>query len=104
VHDFVLAGQYLVFHSSSTDESLLVLSGLSSFSDALEWKPSKGTQFLVVDRETLSLVAVKQNLGISGILLAVDASGAVIVDVVRYEDFQTNVSQGSGVWSNPHSC
>jgi len=33
---------------------LLVLSGLSSFSDALEWKPSKGTQFLVVDRETLS--------------------------------------------------
>jgi len=46
-----------IWYSSSTDESLLVLSGLSSFSDALEWKPSKGTQFLVVDRETLSLVS-----------------------------------------------
>jgi len=83
-------GSIWCFHSSSTDESLLVLSGLSSFSDALEWKPSKGTQFRCRSRNTILLVAVKQNLGISGILLtAMDASGAVIVDVV-HEDFQTN--------------
>jgi len=54
VHDFVLAGQYLVFFIPPVRMNpLLVLSGLSSFSDALEWKPSKGTQFRCRSRNTI---------------------------------------------------
>jgi carotenoid cleavage dioxygenase-like enzyme len=94
VHDFVLAGQYLVFFIPPVRMNPFpVLPGLSSFSDALEWKPSKGTQFLVVDRETLSLVSRGETEPWYQWHFAngyVDASGAVIVDVVRYEDFQTN--------------
>lgn len=94
VHDFVLAGQYLVFFIPPVRlNPLPVLPGFSSFSDALEWQPSKGTQFLVVDRETLSVVSRGETEPWYQWHFAngyVDANGAVIVDVVRYEDFQTN--------------
>jgi len=94
VHDFVMAGQYLVFFVPPVRlNPLSVLLGLSSFGDALEWQPSKGTQFLVFERESLSLVSrgetepwYQWHFG-NGY---VDASGSVIVDVVRYEDFQIN--------------
>lgn len=94
VHDFVMAGQYLVFFIPPVRlNPLPVLVGLSSYSDSLQWQPSTGTQFLVFDRETLSLVSRSEtepwyqwHFG-NGY---VDASGAVIVDVVRYKDFQTN--------------
>ncbi len=94
VHDFVLAGQYLVFFVPPVRVNPLpVLTGLSSYSDSLEWQPSKGTQFLVFDRESLSLVSRGETEPWYQWHFAngyVDASGAVIVDVVRYEDFQTN--------------
>jgi len=54
VHDFVMAGQYLVFYSSGAVELLPVLVGLSSYSDSLQWQPSTDS----VSRfwpETLSL-------------------------------------------------
>ncbi len=94
VHDFVFAGQYLVFFIPPVRlNTLPTLLGLSSFADSLEWQPSKGTQFLVIDRETLNLVSrgetepwYQWHFG-NGY---VDASGAVIVDFVRYEDFKTN--------------
>lgn len=94
VHDFVLAGQYLIFFVPPVRVNTLpVLVGLSSFSDAIEWQPQRGTQFLVFDRETLSLVSrgetepwYQWHFGNA----YVDASGSIIVDVVRYEDFQTN--------------
>lgn len=94
VHDFVLAGQYLIFFVPPVRlNSLPVLIGWSSFSDALEWQPELGTQVLVFDRETLSLVSRSETEPWYQWHFAngyVDASGAVIVDVVRYEDFQTN--------------
>jgi carotenoid cleavage dioxygenase-like enzyme len=94
VHDFVLAGQYLVFFVPPVRVNPLpVLIGLSNYSDSLEWQPSKGTQFLVFERETLSLVSRGETEPWYQWHFAngyVDASGAVIVDVVRYEDFQTN--------------
>jgi carotenoid cleavage dioxygenase-like enzyme len=94
VHDFVMAGQYLVFFVPPVRlNPLPVLLGLSSFGDALEWQPSKGTQFLVFERETLSLVSRGETEPWYQWHFAngyVDASGSVIVDVVRYEDFQTN--------------
>jgi len=94
VHDFVLAGPYLVFFIPPVRvKALPVLLGWSSYSDALEWQPSKGTQFLVFDRETLSLVSRGETEPWYQWHFAngyVDAKGEVIVDVVRYEDFQTN--------------
>jgi carotenoid cleavage dioxygenase-like enzyme len=93
VHDFVLAGQYLVFFIPPVRlNPLPVLTGFSCYSDSLEWKPQLGTQFLVFDSD-LSLVSrgeteswYQWHFG-NGYL---DDSGLVIADIVRYEDFQTN--------------
>ena len=94
VHDFIIAGQYLVFFIPPIRVNLLlVLSGLRCFSDSAEWKPQLGTQFLVFDRESLSLISRGETEPwfqwhfSNGF---VDASGSVIVDIARYEDFQTN--------------
>jgi carotenoid cleavage dioxygenase-like enzyme len=94
VHDFVLAGQYLIFFVPPVRLNILpVLLGTSSYGDSLEWQPQLGTQILVIDRETLSLVSRKEtepwyqwHFG-NGYA---DADGSVIVDIARYEDFQTN--------------
>jgi len=66
-----------------------VLSGLSSFSDALEW-PSKGTQFRCRSRNTILSRGETEPWYQWHLLTAMWMLGAVIVDVVRYEDFQTN--------------
>ncbi|MCC5638974.1 carotenoid oxygenase family protein [Nostoc sp. CHAB 5844] len=94
VHDFVLAGQYLVFCIPPVRLNIFpVLLGTSSYSDSLEWQPKLGTQILVFDRQTLSLVSRGETEPwyqwhfANGYL---DASGSMIVDIARYEDFQTN--------------
>ncbi|MGJ5675467.1 MAG: carotenoid oxygenase family protein [Nostochopsis sp.] len=94
VHDFVLAGQYLIFCVPPVQLNLLpALTGFSNYSDALKWQPSKGTQILVIDRETLKMISRSEaepwyqwHFG-NGY---VDDRGTVIVDIARYEDFQTN--------------
>ena len=94
VHDFILAGKYLVFFISPVLLNVLpVLLGISSYSDCLEWQPQLGTEIFIIDCETLSLVSrgetepwFQWHFG-NGY---VDASGTVIVDIARYEDFQTN--------------
>ena len=94
VHDFVLAGQYLVFFIPPVRVNLLlILSGLRCYSDSAEWKPQLGTQFLVFDRESLSLTSRGETEPWFQWHFSngyVDASGSVIVDIARYEDFQTN--------------
>ncbi|MEO0852278.1 MAG: carotenoid oxygenase family protein, partial [Cyanobacteria bacterium J06648_11] len=94
IHDFVMAGPYVIFFISPVYvNGIPVAAGLKSYSDALEWKPDRGTQVWVVDRESLELVSRSQaepwfqwHFG-NGF---VDRDGMVVVDVVRYEDFQTN--------------
>ncbi|AFY46215.1 lignostilbene-alpha,beta-dioxygenase-like enzyme [Nostoc sp. PCC 7524] len=94
VHDFVLAGQYLIFFIPPVRLNMLpVLVGVDNYSDSLKWQPQLGTQIIVINRETLSLVSrgetepwYQWHFG-NGY---VDDSGAVIVDVARYQDFQTN--------------
>jgi carotenoid cleavage dioxygenase-like enzyme len=94
IHDFVLAGPYLVFLIPPVRmQPLPVLLKLKSFSDALTWKPEKGTQVMVIDRETLTVVSRSEappwfqwHFG-NGY---VDQDGNVVSDLVRYEDFQTN--------------
>lgn len=94
MHDFVLAGQYLVFFIPPVRVNALpVLIGMSSYSDSLEWQPQLGTQFLVFDRKTLTVVSRGETEPWYQWHFAngyMDASGSVIVDVVRYEDFQSN--------------
>jgi carotenoid cleavage dioxygenase-like enzyme len=94
VHDFVLAGQYLGFFIPPVRLDMLpVLLGIDDYSDSLKWQPQLGTQIIVINRETLSLVSrgetepwYQWHFG-NGY---VDDTGAVIVDIARYEDFQTN--------------
>jgi len=94
IHDFVLAGQYLIFCIPPVRlNALPILLGLSSYSDSLKWQANQATQILVLDRETLSVVSQGEaepwyqwHFG-NGY---VDASGRVIFDVARYQDFQTN--------------
>lgn len=94
IHDFALAGQYLVFFVSPVRVNLLpVIAGLSSYSDSMQWKPELGTEILVFDRETLSLVSRNQTDPWFQWHYAngcVEKDGLVVVEVVRYQDFQTN--------------
>ncbi|WP_036481044.1 carotenoid oxygenase family protein [Myxosarcina sp. GI1] len=110
VHDFLLAGQYLVFFVSPVRVNLAAVTlGRNSFSDAMEWQPELGTEVLVFDRQTLSLVSRSEAEPwyqwhfTNG---CVDNEGAIVTELVRYEDFQTNqylqeVATGSTKTSAP---
>ncbi|NEQ25972.1 MAG: hypothetical protein F6K28_44355, partial [Microcoleus sp. SIO2G3] len=94
VHDFALAGSYLIFCIPPVRlNALPVLLGMSSFSDSLEWKPELGTQILVIDRHTLAAVSRSEtqswyqwHYGYSEI----DRDGQIALTLVRYPDFTTN--------------
>ncbi|WP_353931578.1 carotenoid oxygenase family protein [Okeanomitos corallinicola TIOX110] len=94
IHDFVLAGQYLVFFAPAVYLNIWpVLFGVNTYSNCLTWQPDKGTEILVFDRETLSLVS----RGITEPWFQwhfsnayVDDRGTVIIDFAKYADFQTN--------------
>lgn len=94
VHDFVLAGRYLVFCAPPVHINLLPVGlCLQSFSDAMEWQPQRGTQVIVIDRNTLQEVS----RSVSDAWFQwhfsngyEDSEGNVIVDVMRYADFKTN--------------
>jgi len=94
IHDFVMAGQYLVFFVPPVRVNLLPAAiGLSSFSDAMEWKPQLGTQILIFDRETLSLISRSETEPWYQWHFAngyMDGNGSVAIDFARYRDFQTN--------------
>lgn len=94
IHDFVLAGQYLVFFIPPIELNILpVMLGFSSYSDAMQWKPQLGTQILIIDRETLSVASWEEaepwfqwhfSNGY------VSEHGTLTIDLARYDDFQTN--------------
>jgi carotenoid cleavage dioxygenase-like enzyme len=94
LHDFVLAGQYLIFFIPPIRMKLFpVLLGLSSFSEAMVWEPNLGTQIWVFDRQTLSLVSRGETEPWFQWHFAngyQDESGTVVVDFVRYADWTTN--------------
>ena len=94
IHDFVLAGKYLIFFVPPVRVKFLpVLAGISSYSESFEWKPELGTQILVVDSETLSLVSRGETDSWFQWHFAngfVKEDGSVAVDFVRFADFQTN--------------
>jgi carotenoid cleavage dioxygenase-like enzyme len=94
IHDFVLAGQYLIFLAPAVRLNIWpVLFGVSSYSDSLTWQPEKGNQIIVIDRENLSLVSRGETEPWFQWHFSngyVDDSGNVIVDFAKYDDFQTN--------------
>jgi all-trans-8'-apo-beta-carotenal 15,15'-oxygenase len=94
IHDFAIAGKYLVFLVAPVRINLLpVILGQKSFSDAMEWKPELGTEILIFDKEDLSLISRSQTEPWYQWHFSngyVDKSGKIIVEFVRYEDFQTN--------------
>ncbi|NJK57736.1 MAG: hypothetical protein HC939_17915 [Pleurocapsa sp. SU_5_0] len=94
IHDFCLAGQYLVFLVSPVRVSIPpVMLGQKSYSDSLEWKPELGTEILIFDRDDLSLVSRGQTDPwfqwhfVNGY---VDQNGKIVTEFTRYEDFATN--------------
>ncbi|MBT9317613.1 carotenoid oxygenase family protein [Leptothoe spongobia] len=94
VHDFVLAGPYLIFLIPPVVLSLLpILLQNKGFSDAMQWQPQHGTQVIVVDRHTLEEVSrfetdpwFQWHFG-NGYQVA---DGTVVIDYVRYDNFDTN--------------
>lgn len=94
IHDFVLAGPYLLFCISPLSlNPLPLLARLKSYSDCLNWKPELGTQILVIDRNTLEVVSRSEaepwyqwHFG-NG---ALNDYGLLVVDMARYPDFDTN--------------
>lgn len=92
IHSFVLAGQYLIFFIPPLQlNKLSVMLGFSSYCDALEWQPEKGTKILVVDRETLEVVSrgetepwFQWHFG-NG---CVEGDGSLRLDLVRFSDFR----------------
>ena len=94
LHDFVLAGKYLIFFVPPVRLKFWpVLAGISSLGDSLEWKPELRTQILVIDSETLSLVSRGETAPWFQWHFAngfVKEDGSVAVDFVRLADFKTN--------------
>lgn len=95
IHDFVMAGEFLVFCIAPVAlNTWPLLLRLQSYSDCLHWQPDQGTQILIVDRHTFSIVSQSEaapwyqwHYG-NG---AVDDEGQIQLDLIRYPDFdQTN--------------
>ncbi|MFW6357988.1 MAG: carotenoid oxygenase family protein [Chroococcales cyanobacterium] len=94
IHDFVLAGPYLVFFVSPVRVNLFSAGlGVKSYSEAIAWKPEEGTQVFVFDRETLRLISRGETDSWFQWHFAngcVDSDGLVSVEMVAYDDFRTN--------------
>ena len=97
IHDFVMAGRYLVFLVPPVRiDVLAVLLGLKSYSQGMRWRPELGTEILVFDRDSLALVArgeaepwFQWHFG-NGAASGAGDSAELVLDFVRYADFSTN--------------
>lgn len=94
IHDFCFAGQYLVFLVSPVRVNFApILLGQKSYSEAMEWKPELGTEILIFDRDSLSLVSSGKTAPWYQWHFAngyVDGNGKIVTEFTRYEDFDTN--------------
>lgn len=94
IHDCLLAGQYLVFFIAPVRLDIFPLfANQACFSDSLRWKPALGTQILVLDRQTLAIVSRGETDPFYSWHFGngyVDSLGAIVGDMVRYDDFATN--------------
>ncbi|MEN9217461.1 MAG: carotenoid oxygenase family protein [Gloeomargarita sp. DG_2_bins_126] len=110
IHDFVMAGRYLVFLIPPVRLNILpLILNLKSYSEALEWQPDLGTQILIIDRENLEVI----RRGTAPAWFQWHfANGCIInerllrLQYIRYQDFATNeylreVSTGNPLTNAP---
>ena len=94
IHDFCLAGQYLLFLVSPVRVNFApIILGQKSYSEAMEWKPELGTEILIFDRENLSLVSRGTTDPWFQWHFAngyVNKDGNIVSEFIRYENFDTN--------------
>lgn len=97
VHDFALAGPYLVFCAPPTRIDLLPVGlGLKPYGDSIQWRPDLGTQITIVDKTTLQVVSQSvadpwfQWHVSNAYLDSEDGRQCIVLDVIRYLDFKTN--------------
>ncbi len=91
IHDFALTQNYLIFFIPPVSLNVLpFLTKQKSFSQALSWKPNKGTQVLVIDRQTFSVVSrstadtwFQWRFGNS----CDDSDGSILTNIVCYPNF-----------------
>jgi all-trans-8'-apo-beta-carotenal 15,15'-oxygenase len=94
IHDFCLAGKYLVFCIPPLRASIpLLMLGKASFGESLKWQPELGTEIVIFDRDTLELVSRNtvepwyQWHFCNGY---VDDAENIIIDLISYQDFTTD--------------
>lgn len=101
IHDFVLTQRHLVFFMPPMRMKILSLVlGLTTVSESLLWEPQLGTQVLIFDRENLSLVSSGETSPWFNWHFGngyEDEDGSVILDVVRYSDFQQTKKEGGEI-------
>ncbi|VXD25293.1 Carotenoid oxygenase [Planktothrix serta PCC 8927] len=107
IHDFVFAGQYLIFVIPPLRLKILpVLLQFKSFSDSFFWQPQTPNQILIIDRQTLQLVnRIETEPWFQWHFSNgyVENDGTVIVDFVQYPDFQTNQYLKEVATGNTHT-
>lgn len=107
IHDFVMAGQYLLFFVPPVRlNPLPPLVKLKSFSESFDWKPEVGTQVFVFDRQTLKLISQGEtnpwyqwHFGNA----CVNTDENIVVDIIRYADFNTNEHLRQVATGNPQT-
>ncbi|MGB2924766.1 MAG: carotenoid oxygenase family protein [Limnothrix sp.] len=93
-HDFVLAGDYLIFCISPVRLKVVpALLGTKTVSEALRWQPKLGTEIVIVDRHSLKVVSRAHNDPwfqwhfTNG---CINKQGEIILEMVRFPDFTSN--------------
>ncbi|WP_041765810.1 carotenoid oxygenase family protein [[Leptolyngbya] sp. PCC 7376] len=93
-HDFVLAGDYLIFSICPVRlQPFPALFGLKSVSDCLQWQPELGTEIIILNRHTLEIVSCSKNDPwfqwhfTNGFVNEYDE---IELEMVRFNDFASN--------------
>jgi all-trans-8'-apo-beta-carotenal 15,15'-oxygenase len=93
VHDFIATERHLVFFISPMRIRIFrVLLGRGSFSDNFDWRPELGTEVLVVpiDEPTKAVRFQAEAFHTWHFGNAFEQDGRIVVDYVRYPDFDSN--------------
>ncbi|NJL83014.1 MAG: hypothetical protein HC890_08760 [Chloroflexaceae bacterium] len=92
IHDFSLAGPYLVLLVPPVRLNLLrILAGFSCFSGSATWKPELGTEIIIVDAHSLTPIARAETDPWYQWHFAngYGAGEEIVIEIVRYSDFPT---------------
>jgi len=93
LHDFIATPRHLVFFVAPVRLRVLrAMLGLGSFSDNLAWTPSDGTEVIVVpiDDPERPVRFRSEAFFQWHFANAFERGGEIVVDLVRYPDFETN--------------